>query len=178
MLQLTWFPPERSQPGWTPPMEMQQAYLKAFAALDLRQASQFAAAQALGTSLVWRGGVLVLVSSLLRGMSLPYAGKARLAAGQSCRLIMLVLNGWLFILVTADCAACMIGTIHWEWCTTSFSVQNHCLLFPFPWCTTSFYVQNHCLLFPFPFLFSGQAMLEGKPTIAPTYTLCLTSNGC
>ena len=73
MQQLTWFPPGRAQPGWTPPRNLQQTYLQDFAALDLSQASQFAAAQALGSSVVWRGSVLLLVSSALHGMSLPCA---------------------------------------------------------------------------------------------------------
>lgn len=73
MQQLTWFPRGRAEPGWTPPTELQQINLKAFAAMDLGQASQFAAAQALGTSTVWRGGVLLLVSSALHGARLRYA---------------------------------------------------------------------------------------------------------
>lgn len=93
MQQLTWFPRGRAQPGWTPPTEMQQANLKAFAAMDLRQASQFAAAQALGTSIVWRGGVLVLVSSALHGTSLPYAAyRALLVACEQCKFILFVLR--------------------------------------------------------------------------------------
>lgn len=38
------------------------------AALNVRQASQFAAAQAFGTSLVWRGSVLMLVKSAFHEM--------------------------------------------------------------------------------------------------------------
>ena len=85
MQQLTWFPRGRAEPGWTPPTELQQTNLKAFAAMDLGQASQFAAAQALGTSTVWRGGVLLLVSSALHGVSFPYDGcKALLVASELC----------------------------------------------------------------------------------------------
>lgn len=66
--------------GWKSPTELQQTYMQDLAALDWRQASQFAAAQAIGTSLFWRGGVLVLVSSMLHGMS-----SSMLLAFEYCR---------------------------------------------------------------------------------------------
>ncbi|KAL3143529.1 hypothetical protein ABBQ38_002328 [Trebouxia sp. C0009 RCD-2024] len=67
MQQLTWFPLGRAQPGWTPAAESQQTYMRELAALDLKQASQFAAFQAFSTSLIWRGIVLVLVYTALHG---------------------------------------------------------------------------------------------------------------
>ncbi|KAL3133978.1 hypothetical protein ABBQ32_008419 [Trebouxia sp. C0010 RCD-2024] len=67
MQQLTWFPPGRAQPGWTPARDTQQTYMRELAALDLKQASQFAAFQAFSTSLIWRGIVLVLVYTALHG---------------------------------------------------------------------------------------------------------------
>lgn len=71
MQQLTWFPQGRAQPDFTPPEETRQTYMRELAALDLKQASQFAAMQAIGTSLVWRGIVLVLVHTILQGMRSP-----------------------------------------------------------------------------------------------------------
>lgn len=73
MQQLAWFPRMPAQPGWTPLTQIRQAYADDLAALDLRQAAQFAAAQAFKSSIFWRGVVLVLVHSVLHGMASPSA---------------------------------------------------------------------------------------------------------
>ena len=49
-------------------MKLQQTKNHEHAALNVRQASHFAAAQAFGTSLVWRGSVLMLVKSAFHEM--------------------------------------------------------------------------------------------------------------
>lgn len=71
MQQLTWFPRGHAQPGLAPAEETRQTYRRELAALDLKQASQFAAMQAIGTSLVWRGIFLVLLHTMLQGMRSP-----------------------------------------------------------------------------------------------------------
>ena len=70
-----------AQPGWTPLSQIRQAYADDLATLDLRQAGQFAAAQAFKASIFWRGIILVLVHSLLRGTGSFHAPPPKLAAG-------------------------------------------------------------------------------------------------
>ena len=114
MQQLAWFPPGRAQPGWTPARETRQSHMRDLAALDLKQASQFAAFQAFSTSLIWRGIVLVLVYTCLHGTSSPsshlhpYAGRRLSTAGcwnSTCLLASNVVKSCWLVTCTLECFA-------------------------------------------------------------------------
>ncbi|KAL3143525.1 hypothetical protein ABBQ38_002326 [Trebouxia sp. C0009 RCD-2024] len=109
MQQLSWFPPARAQPGFTPPTETRQSYMRELAGLDLKQASQFAAVQAFITSLVWRGILLVLVHTVLHGSATGAEGMYGDGIRSLSRAGLVALPSWTQLRSILEVAAITAG---------------------------------------------------------------------